>query len=262
MIVRLECGRSSSRLCSSQFAGGVRGCEKSSNLAQRRQVARTRKEKPLCSLCAFAPLREMLWLQPACWRRVGATGVPPVLEHGQDGHGTRAGSELPPEKAAASCAHSKAPLLTPGGMAITLRLAPASEGVKNNIPRQDARCSARLALQPCGFSGETRPRAFRLLKESRADGTERVPSQTRAGGKNRRAGVRALRYLQGQGKPSPYNGSVYDSIGSGLAYRGRRRNKPPAKAITVARSVRSAVYDPVESNARPRITGPMAPAMA
>jgi len=61
--------------------------------------------------CGRSPLLECgsslpLLPAPACWRRVCATGVPPVLGHGQDGHGTSARSALEcgREAAALPCA--------------------------------------------------------------------------------------------------------------------------------------------------------------
>jgi hypothetical protein len=78
----------------------------------------------LWSACSLLPLLPA----PACWRLVYSTSVPPVNGLGRDGPGTRAGSKLPPEKAAASCTHSKASLrtlsLSPSrlGRSIALRL--------------------------------------------------------------------------------------------------------------------------------------------
>ncbi len=70
----------------------------------------------LWSACSLLPLLPA----PACWRTylsasklaAGLFHRPPAREGGlgRDGQGTMAGSELPPEKAAASCTHSKASL--------------------------------------------------------------------------------------------------------------------------------------------------------
>jgi hypothetical protein len=64
---RIKCDgkRPGGRADPAGIAQGARSCEEINNLTQRRQGAKTRKERLLCFLCAFddfAPLREMLLL--------------------------------------------------------------------------------------------------------------------------------------------------------------------------------------------------------
>ena len=60
----------------------------------------------------------------------------------------------------------------------------------------------------------------------------------------------ALRFAQGR------------SAADEFEYFGRKRFKTAANAKAAARTVSKEVYEPVKSKARPRITGPMAPAAA
>ena len=102
----------------------------------------------LWSACSLLPLLPA----PACWRRVHSTGVPSVRGGlGRDGQGTRGGSELPPEKAAASCTHSKAsrraPSFSPSrlGRSIAWRLT-RKDGFENPSKTPIATSMSRTAF--------------------------------------------------------------------------------------------------------------------
>jgi len=55
---------------------------------------------------------------------------------------------------------------------------------------------------------------------------------------------------------------VFQATSGVFEYLGRNRFSAAASASAVASATRTEVYDPVESNARPSITGPTAAAAA